>query len=131
RGPVNTATLAVPTDATAAAAIVACTLCVLTTVVGWLTPFNWTTENALKPLPLTVSGNAVEPAGTRAGDNAVAIGGGFTTGVSDASAAYIRIRGAVTVPPALVSVTDRPVWRSAFRMVLTLPVGTASLLTGH
>ena len=43
-GPVNTEMLAVPSVATSAASIVACRACVLTTVVGFVTPLNCTTE---------------------------------------------------------------------------------------
>ena len=43
----------------------------------------------------------------------------------------MRMRGAVTVPPALVSVTGRPVLRSAERIVETLASGTACFSTAH
>ena len=85
-GPVKTEMSAVPVVATSAASIVALSACVLTTVVGLATPLNWTTENALNPLPLTVSANDALPAATFAGDSAVTTGGGFTTLVSDPSA---------------------------------------------
>src|SRR2546422_1219756 len=89
------------------------------------------TENALNKAPLTVRENAALPAGTFDGNSAVAVGAGLTRGVSAANASYMRTRCAVTVPPVRVSVTGSPVWRRAFRIVLTLAFGMACLMTAH
>src|ERR671937_1924378 len=106
---VKTVMFAVPTLATSLAEIVARSVRTFATVVGRLTPFHWTFENASKPLPVTVSEKSADPAGIRAGDSAVATGAGFVTDVSVASASKILIRGFVTLPPERVSVTGKPV----------------------
>ncbi len=57
----------------------------LTKVVGRFAPFQFTTEEEMKPLPFTVSVNAAAPCTTLAGDTELIVGAGFWGGgtVSD------------------------------------------------
>ena len=75
---VATQTGTVPTDARSVIGIVACNRVVLRTVVGFATPFQYATENALKLLPVNVSvtGDSA-PARNRFGLTEVSVGGGF------------------------------------------------------
>src|SRR2546426_8585780 len=63
----TTRTVAVPTVAMSAAAMLAVTWVGLTTVVGRAAPFHWTLAPAAKPLPSTVSVKAGPPAGALRG----------------------------------------------------------------
>ncbi len=59
------------------AGIAAVNWVLLTYVVGRFAPFQFTTEEEMKPLPLTVSVNAAAPCITLAGDTEVIDGVGF------------------------------------------------------
>ena len=124
---VNTLTWAVPIEPRSLAGIVAFRLVLLTTVVGLASPFHRTTENASKPVPVTMSDRVPSPARARSGESAVISGAGFVTGVSSRRASKTLMRGLVTVPPARVSVTGRPVSCKALRMRSTPAFGTACL----
>src|SRR5215831_18938042 len=125
---VKTVTGTVPTVARSVAAIVACSVPVSSVVVGRFAPFQRTTERALNPLPFTVMVTAV-PIRAWLGDRDTACGAGLVTGVSDARAWKIRIRGVVTPWPKMnrVSVIGNPVCCKAFSPVLTVMEGTACL----
>src|SRR5262245_24479775 len=82
----NTLTGTVPEAARSAAEIAAFSVLASITVVGRLVPFHRTWENALNPLPVTVSVKADAPTNALAGDKAVGVGSGFVTDVSAASA---------------------------------------------
>ena len=56
----------------------ACSCVALTNVVLRDAPFQRTTDEATKPVPVTVSVKAEAPAGTLAGDSEVTVGGGLT-----------------------------------------------------
>jgi hypothetical protein len=70
-----TVTVAVPADATSAAAIDAVNCELVTNVVARGLPFQFTTEPETKPVPFTVSGNAGLP-----GTTVVGTKGWFTNG---------------------------------------------------
>jgi len=74
----NTLTCAVEGDDTSAAAIAARSCVLLTNVVVRATPFQRTSEPFAKPLPFTMSVNALEPALIRAGLSDVTVGTGLT-----------------------------------------------------
>src|SRR5215470_1152231 len=76
---VKTVTGTVPAVATSAAAIAVVRRVALTKVVGRSAPFQRTTDPLTKPLPSTVSVNAVVPAGTLAGVSALSVGTGAVT----------------------------------------------------
>src|SRR5581483_1135545 len=73
----NTVTCAVPALAMSAETITACSWVALTNVVVRLDPFQFTTAPATKPVPFTVSVNAVPPAVPLAGDSELIVGTGF------------------------------------------------------
>src|SRR2546423_14966378 len=73
----KTLTCAIPTDATSAAPIAACSCVALTNVVGRLVPFQRTTDEATKPAPLTVSMNAALPTDIEPGERPLTFGSGL------------------------------------------------------
>ncbi len=74
-----TVTLNVPAVAISAAAMDAVTCVALTSVVVFAVPLNFTTDEALKFVPLTVSVNAAPPANPLAGESVVIVGTGLFT----------------------------------------------------
>ena len=77
---VITETCADPAVAISAAPIVACSVVLVTNVVGRFAPFHRTVEDAMNLLPVTVSVNPATPAMTVAGDNDVITGTGLYVG---------------------------------------------------
>src|SRR5574340_1183770 len=73
----DTVTFAVLTEAMSAAVIAAVSCVALTNVVARFAPFHWTTEAAMKPVPLTVRVKAAEPAVALDGRSEVSAGTGF------------------------------------------------------
>src|SRR5207247_10497093 len=66
-----------PFDARAPAAIDACSCAAFTNVVGRLAPFQCTVDEAVNPLPFTVSAKGPLPENAWLGDSDVATGCGF------------------------------------------------------
>src|SRR2546426_12046624 len=125
----NTVTLPLPSAATSAADRDACSFVPLINCVGLGAPFHSTIEKMLNPLPVTVSVSAPSPARIAAGESDVMTGTGLSIATSVDSAWNARTRGTVTGSEnkKRLSVTGRPVVRSALRIVLTLASGAASL----
>lgn len=95
----TTVTVAVPAAATSAMVMAAVSCVALTYVVVRLLPFHCTCDEAMNPLPLTVSENAADPAAVVAGAIEAIAGVGLLT---------LKIAAAELPPPGagVVTVTD-------------------------
>src|SRR5262245_35992926 len=104
----------------------------LSATVGTSVPFQRTTENALKPVPVSVNVSG-RPKRAVGGSTDVSVGDGLVTGVSAAMALKIRTRGIVMLPSdhSRVSVTGTPVFRNAARMSSIVALGAAWRTTAH
>ena len=94
-GGVKTVTCALPTAATSLAGIVACSSVEFVNVVGRSAPFNRTTDDEMKLLPLTISVNDETPAATLAGLSEMIAGRRLYVG-STVTAALVAARAPLT-----------------------------------
>ena len=95
----TTVIVAVPAAATSATVMAALSCVALTYVVVRLLPFHWTCDDAMNPLPLTVSENAAAPASAVPGAMEAIAGAGLLT---------LNVAAAELPPPGVgvVTVTD-------------------------